>query len=157
MKSVFEKILVVANRHLPTLFSLVVATLFFLVISGYTITEKSMIAKLLTTGAGFFGGMIGGGVLGWIVGGFGLVAMGTGVGVGALGAIVIGATVGAVFGGLTGASFSFVQMLRNPADYDVNWIALVMVFFGSVAVFYAVRWALRKVPKLVRGLGIGKA
>jgi len=156
MKKFFGKLMVITSRYLPALFSLFLAILFFLVVSGYFIAERGIIAKLFATGAGFFSGMIGGGLLGWVVGGFGVVAMGTGVGVGALGAILIGAAMGAVFGGLTGASFSFVQMLRKPSDYDVNWLALLVVLLGSVVVFFAIRLVLRKVPGLVRGLSLDK-
>ncbi|MEB8388513.1 hypothetical protein OO012_14900 [Rhodobacteraceae bacterium KMM 6894] len=150
MRQMFLRLISFASRHLPDLVSLFFAILFFLLASGYFIEEKSALAKLFVTGAGLVTGMVGGGVLGWVVGGVGIVAMGTGVGIGALGAIVIGGTVGAVIGGLTGASFSFVNMLLNPGDFDVSWLGLGMVAIGSAVVFFLLRLVLRKLPKLVR-------
>ncbi|WP_417605580.1 hypothetical protein [Primorskyibacter flagellatus] len=155
MRPFFVKLFSTPSRHLPGVISLFFTFLLFLSVSGYFIEEKSALDKLFATGTGFFAGMVGGGVLGWVIGGFGVVAMGTGVGVGALGAIAIGATVGALFGGLTGASFSFVQMLRNPSDFDVNWLGLVLALLVSAIVFFCFKLALLKVPTLLRR-GSGK-
>ncbi|MCA0906069.1 hypothetical protein LCM27_06625 [Ruegeria marisrubri] len=149
MKSMMGNLLSFAARHLPDLLSAFCAIIFFLVVSGYFISEKGAFEKLFATGAGFFGGMVGGGILGWIVGGFGVVAMGTGVGVGAVGAIILGGIFGAVLGGLTGATFSFVQMIRNPSDYNVNWLALLLVLFGATIVFLALRWLFKKMPTML--------
>lgn len=149
MKTIIRKMLNFSGRYLPSLLSLLCAIFFFLLVSGYFIAEKGAFEKLYASGAGFFGGMVGGGILGWIVGGFGVVAMGTGVGVSALGAIVLGGVLGAVLGGLTGATFSFVQMIRNPSDYNVNWLALVLVSVGAIIVFFVIRWLLRKMPALL--------
>lgn len=149
MKAVINRVSIFTGRYLPEFLSLFCAIVFFLVVSGYFIAEKGALEKLYATGAGFFGGMVGGGVLGWLVGGFGVVAMGTGVGVGALGAVVLGGIVGAVLGGLTGATFSFVQMIRNPSDYNVNWLALAVVLAGATIVFYLTRWLLRKLPSVL--------
>lgn len=150
MKPFLGKLLSIANQNLPKAVSLFLTILFFLSVSGYFIEEKSAFDKLFATGTGLFAGMVGGGVLGWIVGGVGVVAMGTGFGVGALGAIFVGATVGAIFGTLTGASFSFLQMLRNPGDFDVNWLGLALVLLVSVCVFFILSLALQKVLALVR-------
>jgi len=154
MKKFFEKLLAIAGRSFPEVLALFVSILFFLVASGYFITEKGMLEKLFATGAGFIGGMVGGGILGWIVGGIGIVAMGTGIGIGAVGAVVVGGIAGAVLGALTGASFSFVQMLRNPSGFNVNWPALLLVFFGAAVLFLVGRWLIRclvhRVPALSR-------
>jgi hypothetical protein len=140
----------VAYRHLPDLFSLFLAILFFLVGSDFFITEKSMLSKLYATGTGFAAGMVGGGILGWIVGGVGIVAMGTGIGVGSLGIVLVGGAVGAVLGTLTGASFSFFQMLSNPGDFNLNLPGLALVLIGSAIVFFGVRWLLRRMAGLSR-------
>lgn len=143
MKKFLERLLAIAGRHLPDILALFVSILFFLVVSGYFITEKGTVEKLFATGAGFVGGMVGGGILGWIVGGIGVAAMGTAVGIGAVGAVVVGGIAGAILGTLTGASFSFVQMLRNPSDFNVNWLALLLVLIGAALVFLVVRWLVR--------------
>jgi hypothetical protein len=143
MKKFLEKLLAIAGRNFPDILAFFVAILFFLLVSGYFITEKGTIEKLFATGAGFVGGMVGGGILGWIVGGIGVVAMGTGIGIGAVGAVVVGGIAGAILGTLTGASFSFVQMLRNPSDFNVNWFALLFVLIGAALVFFLARWLVR--------------
>lgn len=150
MKAITGRFLVFCASRLPEVLALFFALLFFLVVSNYFITEKGFFAKLLPTGIGFVAGLVGGGVLGWIVGGIGVVAMGTGIGIGAIGAVFVGAVAGAVLGGLSGASFSFVQMIRNPSDFDVQWLGILLVFFASSAVFFGVRYVLRRVPALVR-------
>jgi len=121
------------------------AALIFVYVSEFFIEEKSVLGKMWATGAGFFGGMVCGGVVGWLVGGFGVVAMGTGVGVGALGAIAVGAIAGAILGGLTGASFSLLQMVLSPGDYDVHWLGLALVLLLAVGLFFILRRALNKV------------
>lgn len=150
MKFVFAKFISIAIQRLPGIVSLFLTLLFFLFVSGYSVEEKSTLDKLFATGTGFFGGMVGGGIIGWLVGGFGVVAMGTGVGVGALGAIAVGGAIGAIFGGLTGASFSFVQMLQNPSDFHVNWIGLPITLLASICLFFILRLALQKMPILMR-------
>jgi hypothetical protein len=150
MRQFFAKLLSTATRHLPSVISLFLTFLFFLSVSGYFIEEKSALDKLFAPGVGFFAGMLGGGVLGWLIGGVGVVAMGTGVGVGPLGAIIIGGAVGAIFGGLTGASFSFLQMLRNPGDFDVNWLGISLVLLVSLGVFFSLRLAMQRIPTLMR-------
>lgn len=150
MRQTFGRLLSTATRHLPSVLSLFITVLFFLVVSGYFIQEKSILGKLLAPGVGFFTGMLGGGVLGWFIGGVGVVAMGTGIGVGALGAIVIGGAVGAIFGGLAGASLSFLQMLRNPRDFDVHWLGVTSVLLVSFVIFFALRLAMQRIPALVR-------
>ncbi|WP_371055134.1 hypothetical protein [Rhodosalinus sp. K401] len=154
MKKLLERSLAIAGRHLPDVLALFISILFFLIVSGYFITEKGLFQKLFATGAGFLGGLVGGGIIGWIVGGIGVAAMGTAVGIGAIGALVIGGITGAVFGMLMGASLSFVQMLRNPSDFDVNWLALAFVLLGAAIVFLAVRWVtnwiIHKMPGLAR-------
>ena len=62
----------------------------------------------------------------------------------------IGNTIGAIFGGLTGASFSFVQMLQNPSDFHVNWIGLPITLLASICLFFILRLALQKMPILMR-------
>lgn len=143
MKRSLERLLAIAGRHLPDIIALFVAIVFFLVASGNFITEKGFLDKLFATGVGFVGGLVGGGILGWIVGGIGVAAMGTAVGIGAVGAVLIGGIAGAILGTLTGASFSFLQMLRSPSDFNVDWLALALVSIGAAMVFFGVRWLVR--------------
>lgn len=154
MRKFFENLLAFAGRHLADVLALFMAFLFFFLVSGFFITEKGIFEKLFAPGVGFFGGLLSGGIIGWIVGGIGVAAMGTAVGVGAFGAVLIGGIAGAALGALTGASFSFVQMVRNPSDFDVNWIALLLVFFGAAIVFFLVRWTVQwmvlHLPSLAR-------
>jgi hypothetical protein len=152
MKELSKKFLASVVHHLPDVFSLFLATGFFLFLVEFSdiVVEKSMFEKLFSTGAGFFAGMLGGGILGWFVGGFGVVAMGTGVGVGAIGAIAIGAAAGAVFGGLTGMSFSFFRIFSNFDDVNINWLGLFMCVIAAAIVFFVVRWLQRRVPALIR-------
>ena len=152
MKKSFERLLAIAGRHFPDIMALFVAILFFLVFSGYFITEKGFLDKLFATGVGFVGGLVGGGILGWIVGGIGVAAMGTAVGIGAVGAVLIGGIAGAILGTLTGASFSFLQMLRSPSDFNVDWPALALVSIGSVIVFFGLRWSVKWLVKRLPAL-----
>lgn len=131
---------------MPSFLSLFIAIGLFLFVSNYFITEKSFGQKLFPTALGFGGGMLGGGILGWVVGGFGIVAMGTGVGFGAVGAVAIGIVAGAVFGGLTGASFSFLMLLKNPSNFNVEWGGILAVAILTSAIFFALRWLIKKIP-----------
>lgn len=125
----------------------------FFVLSGFFITEKSLVEKLMAPAVGFFGGIVGGGVLGWIVGGVGIAAMGTAVGIGTLGAVLIGGIVGAVIGGLGGTALSFAQFVLNPSAYNANLPAIVMLAVGTAILYFPLRWIFRKVPDFVGGFG----
>lgn len=156
MKTMIEKLMAFAARHLPGSIAFLVALFVFTALSNLFITEKGIFGRLLAPVVGFVGGLFGGGILGWTIGGIGVAAMGTAVGIGALGAILIAGVSGAILGTLTGATFSFFRMLRSPSNFEVNWIAFILVLLGALAVFFVVRklaaFAIRHIPPLARRL-----
>ena len=134
----FSKLAAAIRRNSTNILIFVFTLMFFALLSGYAIEEKSILSRIWLGGASFFLGAAAGGLLGFLVGGIGIVAMGTGIGVPALAVSAIGALMGGVFFGAVGTGIG--GYLSDPSRYEVNKLMLlgllVVSFLASALVVF---------------------
>ncbi|HRK43159.1 MAG TPA: hypothetical protein PLH11_08970 [Gemmobacter sp.] len=133
-----SKLAAAIRRNSTKILIFLFTLMFFALLSGYAIEEKSILSRMWIGGVSFFVGVATGGLLGFLVGGIGIVAMGTGIGIPALAVSGIGALIGGVFFGAVGTGIG--AYLSDPSRYEVNKLMLlgllVVSFLASALVVF---------------------